>query len=346
VKRILVAFALMALGASAQAQSTVVEIPHTEDAVAVAAAATRIATVFRTSVAYSEADDTVYEKAQVGARRTLYTMIENECASLAEIFKRDCRVVSVSIDNPRASKTRTPNLGVMSASAVYELKPKPAAQPMAKAEAKPEARAHRKPHSRSRIALRSIRAALAQPIRADSDVAGSYFMAAGRPRGVGTDQSFGHEGLSASSSRSANFLSGDHRGVRDDDRSRLARSNERNGVCDALRSEEGVPARFQDSGRRGARSSRVLDTRGATGGFQCSDCGQDRRRSFISLVDRHRRVCRDDRFGLRFAPFGLRARAHGQPAMSQGHACVSDCFSNDIPSSRRVRISRNSRTEH
>lgn len=318
MKRILVAFALMALGASAQAQSTVVEIPRTEDAVVAAAAAARIATVFRTMVAYSDADDTVYEKAQVEARRTLYTMIENECTPLAEIFKRDCRVVSVSIDNPRAGKTRTPNLGVMSASAVYELKPKPTAQPIAKAKATPEARTPRrsaaksgisgaKPHGRPRIALRSIRAKLAQPIGADSDVADRYFMAAGRPRGVGTDQSFGHEGVSASPSRSAHFLSGDHRGVRDEDRSRLERSNERNGVCDALRSEEGVPGRFQDPGCRGTRSSRVLDTRGATGGFQCSDCGRNRSRSFISLIDRQRWVSRDDDLGLRFAPCGLHA---------------------------------------
>jgi hypothetical protein len=89
-----------------------------------------------------------------------------------------------------------------------------------------------------------------------------------------------------------------------------------------------------------------LDTRGASGGFQCSDCGQNRSRSFISLIDRPRRVCRDDQPGLRFDPFGLDACADGQPAATVGHGCVNTCFTKSIPSSLRIRISRNRRTEH
>jgi hypothetical protein len=82
----------------------------------------RVTTSFRTNVMITELQMVPDAKAQENARRALYGMAESECAALAEIFKAECRLSSLSIVNPIAP-TNVPASNILTASAVYELKP-------------------------------------------------------------------------------------------------------------------------------------------------------------------------------------------------------------------------------
>jgi hypothetical protein len=60
-------------------------------------------------------------KAQETARQQLYRMADGECAILSDIYKADCRMGSVVINNPAL----VPNASIMSvltATATYELR--------------------------------------------------------------------------------------------------------------------------------------------------------------------------------------------------------------------------------
>jgi hypothetical protein len=82
----------------------------------------RVTTPFRTTVetAPQAAPDAT---AQETARRVLYGMAERECAPLSEIFKAECRLSSIQISFPVVTANAPPS-NVMTATAVYELKPK------------------------------------------------------------------------------------------------------------------------------------------------------------------------------------------------------------------------------
>jgi hypothetical protein len=82
----------------------------------------RVTTAFRTTVMITELQMVPDAKAQEAARRALYGMAESECAALSEIFKAECRLSSVSIANP-VMPANVPASNILTASAVYELKP-------------------------------------------------------------------------------------------------------------------------------------------------------------------------------------------------------------------------------
>jgi hypothetical protein len=82
----------------------------------------RVTTSFRTTLA-TEPQVVPDAKAQETAHRALYGMAESECATLYEIFKAECRLSSLMIF-PIVTPANAPPSNVMSATAVYELKPK------------------------------------------------------------------------------------------------------------------------------------------------------------------------------------------------------------------------------
>jgi hypothetical protein len=83
----------------------------------------RITTTFRTAVAPTDPQAGADAKAQEAARRALYGMAENECAVLSEVFKADCRLNSLSSVAPVVASPSN----ILSATAVYELKPRASA---------------------------------------------------------------------------------------------------------------------------------------------------------------------------------------------------------------------------
>jgi hypothetical protein len=86
----------------------------------------RVTSTFRTTVAVTEPQAMPDAKAQETARRALYGMVENECTVLSEALKAECRLSSVSILVPITLNNTAPS-NAMSATAIYELKPRGAA---------------------------------------------------------------------------------------------------------------------------------------------------------------------------------------------------------------------------
>jgi hypothetical protein len=83
----------------------------------------RVTTSFRTTVVTDPQFVPDAVKAQETARRALYGMADSECATLSEIFKAECRLLSLQI-NILGNPANAPPSNFMTAIAVYELKPK------------------------------------------------------------------------------------------------------------------------------------------------------------------------------------------------------------------------------
>ena len=117
-----IAVALSAVSASAQTTMTFGSTPPwafgAEDIL-------RVSSTFRTSVIIREPQAVPDASAQETARRALYTMAEGECAALSQIFKAECRLGSISILFPALPSNAAPP-NTMSATAIYELRPRPA----------------------------------------------------------------------------------------------------------------------------------------------------------------------------------------------------------------------------
>jgi hypothetical protein len=108
--------------ASASAQFTITTGPQQTSAFG-ADPIIRVTTAFRTAV--ETAPQAVPDaKAQETAHRALYGMAENECETLSEVFKAECRLSSLQIIFPVVTQANAPPSNVMNATAVYELKPK------------------------------------------------------------------------------------------------------------------------------------------------------------------------------------------------------------------------------
>ncbi len=111
---------LVATSVNAQTTTTITSVPQISafgiDPII------RVTSTFRTTVAVAEPQAVPDAKAQETARVALYGMAENECASLSQIFKAECRLSSVSIIPPIVPANAPPN--TMNATAVYELKPR------------------------------------------------------------------------------------------------------------------------------------------------------------------------------------------------------------------------------
>jgi hypothetical protein len=86
----------------------------------------RITTTFRVGVTSADPQTGPDAKAQEAARRALYGMADSECAVLSEVFKAECRLNSLATVVPFAPANAPPS-NVMSATAIYELKPRPSA---------------------------------------------------------------------------------------------------------------------------------------------------------------------------------------------------------------------------
>jgi hypothetical protein len=87
----------------------------------------RVTSTFRTTVVVTEPQAIPDAKAQETARRVLYGMAESECTALSEIFKAECRLSNVSVQVPALVgnvASNTTYASTMSATAIYELKPR------------------------------------------------------------------------------------------------------------------------------------------------------------------------------------------------------------------------------
>ena len=83
----------------------------------------KVTTSFRTPLSpAADAQTPPDAKAQEAARRELYRMAENECAALLEIYKAECHLISVTINQsfPLPASAVPPN--ALNATAVYELR--------------------------------------------------------------------------------------------------------------------------------------------------------------------------------------------------------------------------------
>jgi len=83
----------------------------------------RVTSTFRAAVTVAEPQAVPDARAQETARVALYRMAENECVTLAQIFKGECRVSSVSILDLIVPANAPPS-AAMNATAVYEIKPR------------------------------------------------------------------------------------------------------------------------------------------------------------------------------------------------------------------------------
>jgi hypothetical protein len=83
----------------------------------------RVTTSFRTAVTLSSTQPVPEAAAQEGARRALYAMAVDECTSLSEIFKSECRISSVQMIAPPAIGAPATPTNIMTATAVYDLRP-------------------------------------------------------------------------------------------------------------------------------------------------------------------------------------------------------------------------------
>jgi hypothetical protein len=123
-----IAVAFSATSASAQSVTTTFSSPNTAFG---ADPVMRVTSTFRTTVAVTEPQANPDAKAQETARRALYGMAESECTALSEIFKAECRLSNVSISIPIVVGNVASNTSFasapsnsMSATAIYELKPR------------------------------------------------------------------------------------------------------------------------------------------------------------------------------------------------------------------------------
>jgi uncharacterized protein YcfJ len=82
----------------------------------------RITSTFRTIGAMEPTQSVPDAAAQGAARRAFYAMAADECASLSEVFRSECRLSSVQMVAPIVGAAAAPR-DVMSATAVYELRP-------------------------------------------------------------------------------------------------------------------------------------------------------------------------------------------------------------------------------
>jgi hypothetical protein len=126
-----IAEALSATSASAQTVTTTFSSLNTAFR---ADPVMRVTSTFRTTVAVTEPQALPDAKAQETARRLLYGMAESECTVLSEIFKTECRLGNVSISIPIVVGNVASNTSFasapsnsMSATKIYELKPREAA---------------------------------------------------------------------------------------------------------------------------------------------------------------------------------------------------------------------------
>jgi hypothetical protein len=81
----------------------------------------RVTSSFRKAVTLGPTQTVPDPAEQAAARRELYAMAADECASLAEIFKSECRLSSVQMFAPVGAAAAPPN--VVTVTAVYELRP-------------------------------------------------------------------------------------------------------------------------------------------------------------------------------------------------------------------------------
>ena len=81
----------------------------------------RVTSSFRKAVTLGPTQTVPEPAEQAAARRDLYAMAADECASLAEIFKSECRLSSVQMFVPVGAAAAPPN--VVTVTAVYELRP-------------------------------------------------------------------------------------------------------------------------------------------------------------------------------------------------------------------------------
>jgi hypothetical protein len=125
IMKVLAAIPMLALfistGANAQATMTI-NPPFQNNAFGIDPIV-RITTTFRTAVTPTDSQAGPDAKAQEVARRALYGMAENECTVLSEVFKAECRLNSLSSVTPAVA----PPSNILSATAVYELKPRTSA---------------------------------------------------------------------------------------------------------------------------------------------------------------------------------------------------------------------------
>jgi hypothetical protein len=85
----------------------------------------RVNVTFRAAVAVSEGQSAPDGKAQEAARRELYASAGRECTILGEAFQAECRLSNISVF-VNVNPPNGPASNVMSATAGYELRPKPA----------------------------------------------------------------------------------------------------------------------------------------------------------------------------------------------------------------------------
>ncbi len=89
----------------------------------------RVATTFRVAVAVNDGQSVSNMAAQETARREIYAIAAKECEVLAEAFKAECRLGSLSTFAPAPAPNSPPSstpvaLGSINATANYELKPR------------------------------------------------------------------------------------------------------------------------------------------------------------------------------------------------------------------------------
>jgi hypothetical protein len=82
-----------------------------------------INSLFRTAVTLKEGQMIPEGTTLEAARRELYQMSENECQTLAQIYKAECRLSSVTINGVLPAPNQQPQTTV-TANASYELRPR------------------------------------------------------------------------------------------------------------------------------------------------------------------------------------------------------------------------------
>jgi hypothetical protein len=86
----------------------------------------RVTSVFRAKIeGVTDIRDVPDIKAQEAVRKSLYDMAANECATLAETLKAECRLSNIVIVTPTTFIAGTYGIpAAMTATALYELRPK------------------------------------------------------------------------------------------------------------------------------------------------------------------------------------------------------------------------------
>lgn len=84
----------------------------------------RVTSVFRAKIAgIKDLNEVPDIKAQEAVRKNLYDMAANECSVLAAALKAECRLNNITMINPIVVPSISPVPPVMTATALYELKP-------------------------------------------------------------------------------------------------------------------------------------------------------------------------------------------------------------------------------